>query len=294
MNTKRRREDDSDSEDERYLKKSRPWDIQTAFSWPSKHAQTTNAFSNYVPNLSPPHTLPGLEAMTPAESEHSEANSPASIQEEPRIIMSPHADIDYAMQMDEDEPDAIASQPPDSPFVTNFRPAKLNIERFNRDQAGYAPGISHRIPTPIYPSFQNTGGMGGVGYPNSGFAGGMATSNGFLGIPPTPSNGPTMQTPHRRQRSQDRTIRMPSPISEDEDIPDTPTAQTQSQLSRLSVTTNYSSDRMDTEMPPPSATPTRGRKRSGALTGMGRFSMGYRDDCEKCQLRVPGHYSHFI
>ncbi|KAJ4305395.1 hypothetical protein N0V90_000926 [Kalmusia sp. IMI 367209] len=277
MHTKRQRDDDSDSEDERYLKRSRPWNMQTNYG-----------FSNFTSkSLSPPRVVPGLEAMTPAESEHSEADSPTSIQEEPLIIMSPHHDIDYAMHVDEDESDQISSQPPDSPFVTNFRPAKLNFSLFSRAEA--APDISSRIPTPIYPSF-NTGALGGLGYPNSGMAGGMTTTNGLLGVP----SSETMQTPHRRQRSQDRTIRMPSPISEDEDIPDTPTALTQSQLSRLSVTTHHSSDRMDTDMGPPATTPTRGRKRSGALTGMGRFSMGYRDDCEKCRLRVPGHYSHFL
>lgn len=231
--------------------------------------------------------------MTPLESEFSDANSPASIQEESQAPMSPHCDIDYAMQVDDDEPDILSSQPPDSPFVANFRPAKLNIDLFsNREQTKSAPDISHRIPTPIYSTFQNAGGMNGLGYPNSGFAGGLAMNNGFLGVPSASSNRQS-QLSHRRQRSQDRTVRMPSPISEDEDIPDTPTAQTQSQLSRLSVTSGYASDRMDTEMPPPQATP-KGRKRSGALTGIGRFSMGYRDDCEKCRLRVPGHYSHFL
>jgi hypothetical protein len=24
------------------------------------------------------------------------------------------------------------------------------------------------------------------------------------------------------------------------------------------------------------------------------FSMGYRSDCEKCRMRVPGHFSHVI
>ncbi|KAL5378825.1 hypothetical protein DPSP01_008865 [Paraphaeosphaeria sporulosa] len=297
MNTKRRRDDDSDSDDDRYLKKSRPWNIQASVPWAEKHAHSTNAFSGYVSKPSPPHVVPGLEAMTPAESEHSEADSPVSIPEEPQMILSSRGGIDYAMQMEEDEPEAVTSQPPDSPFVTNFRPAKLNFDLFNRDQAKHAPDIAHRIPTPIYPTFQTTSGMSGLGYPNSGFAGGMAPSNGYLGVPSDPRSephNPTMGIPHRRQRSQDRTMRMPSPISEDEDIPDTPTAQTQSQLERLSVTTYHAADRMDMEMPPPSGTPTRGRKRSGALTGMGRFSMGYRDDCEKCRLRIPGHYSHFL
>lgn len=309
MNTKRRRDDDSDSDDDRYLKvrlsntwtiqttntqqKSRPWTIQASVPWAEKHAHSTSAFSGYISRAPPPHRVPGLEAMTPAESEYSEADSPASIPEDPHILPSPHGALDYAMQMDE-EPDPVTSQPPGSPFVANFRPAKLNFNLFNRDQTKHGPEISHRIPTPIYSTFQNTGGMSGLGYPNSGFAGGMATSNGYLGVPPDLSSEATMGISHRRQRSQDRTIRMPSPISEDEDIPDTPTAQTQSQLSRLSVTTNYAADRMDMEMPPPSGTPTRGRKRSGALTGIGRFSMGFRDDCEKCRLRVPGHYSHFL
>jgi hypothetical protein len=24
------------------------------------------------------------------------------------------------------------------------------------------------------------------------------------------------------------------------------------------------------------------------------FAMGYRVDCEKCQMKVPGHYSHIV
>lgn len=292
MHTKRQRDDDSDSEDDRYLKvrvshtqekqtinklqRSRPW-----------HINTNYAFSNFASStFSPTRVVPGLEAMTPADSEYSEDNSPASLQDEPLIILSPNADMDYSMHMDEDEPDTLSSQPPDSPFVTNFRPAKLNFGLFTRSEP--APDISARIPTPIYPSFK-TGELNGHGYPSSGMAGAIPTHNGYLGVPPSEP----VNTPHRRQRSADRTIRMPSPISEDEDIPDTPTALTQSQLSRLTVTTNHH-DRMDTELEPPPTTPRGGRKRSGALTGMGRFSMGYREDCEKCRLRVPGHYSHFI
>jgi len=45
------------------------------------------------------------------------------------------------------------------------------------------------------------------------------------------------------------------------------------------------------------ATPRRGRARSGAMTAGTtgkRFVMGYRDDCEKCRARVPGHFSHII
>ncbi|KAF3309663.1 hypothetical protein TWF173_010644 [Orbilia oligospora] len=31
---------------------------------------------------------------------------------------------------------------------------------------------------------------------------------------------------------------------------------------------------------------------SGIATSKGRFTMGYRADCEKCRNRVPGHYAH--
>lgn len=42
----------------------------------------------------------------------------------------------------------------------------------------------------------------------------------------------------------------------------------------------------------------RGASNRGANRGANRgrmiIAMGYRADCEKCQLRVPGHYSHFV
>jgi hypothetical protein len=199
------------------------------------------------------------------------------------------------MQMDEDEFDVVSSQPPDSPFIaTNFRPAKLNSDLFVRDSA---INSTDRMPTPMYPTF-STGGMNGLGYPSSGMAGGMNMTSAFS--KPALHSVPRMLPPPRKQgnsqEDQDRSRRMPSPISEDEDIPDTPTALTQSQLSRLSVTTHYTpADDMDAIMDSPLMPPTpRGRKRSGALLGMGRFSMGYREDCEKCVHRVPGHYSHFL
>lgn len=33
------------------------------------------------------------------------------------------------------------------------------------------------------------------------------------------------------------------------------------------------------------ATPTKGKM---------TISMGYRADCEKCRMKVPGHYNHFV
>jgi hypothetical protein len=195
------------------------------------------------------------------------------------------------MDMEDDDFD-VRSQPSDSPFGgSNFmRPAMLNASLFGADQ----PNANGRVPTPIHPTFKR-GGMNGLGFPTSGSAGGLNASNGGLNVPSM--QAPTSRKASRQDLDDDRSRRMPSPISEDEDIPDTPTALTQSQLSRLSFSQVSPADQMDMEAPPTSLAlpPTpRGRKRSGALTGMGRFSMGYREDCEKCRQRVPGHYSHFL
>lgn len=328
---KRARDDDSDSDDDRYFKvrvslgrihrananantkhltriqKSRPFAFHgfhnghTSFPSPSSRP--------FQPALtpSPPRVIPNLETMTPAHSDHSEANSPASLHEDQPSFSSPrHVEIEMDMDMDEEDFDIIGSPPLDPPYATNFlRPAKLNFDASgDRDSAN-----TGRIPTPIYPTFGGhrgpmiTSGMSGLGYPSSGLAGGMSLGNTHPGVPSYPI---LQQPPPSRkppQIDQDRSRRMPSPISEDEDLPDTPTALTQSQLSRLSVTSN--AERMDVEehdsdgqsgLAPPGVvtTPTRGRKRSGALSGRGRFTMGYRDDCEKCRQRIPGHYSHFL
>lgn len=65
-----------------------------------------------------PHAVPGLGNMTPAQSDHSEVDSPASIDQDPLICSSPCHDVDYAMQMDEDDlEDMVTSQPPDTPLL---------------------------------------------------------------------------------------------------------------------------------------------------------------------------------
>jgi hypothetical protein len=192
------------------------------------------------------------------------------------------------MDMDQD----IIVHSPGSPNTSNsfMRPAMLNASLFGSDPANSNP----RIPTPMHPTFKRSG-MNGLGFQNSGSMGGLNASNGGLSVPS--SQPPTSRKGGRQEIEDDRSRRMPSPISEDDDSPDTPTALTQSQLSRLSFSQTNVADQMDTDGPatmfivPP--TP-RGRKRSGALTGMGRFIMGYRDDCDKCRQRVPGHYSHFL
>ncbi|KAF2473036.1 uncharacterized protein BDR25DRAFT_282220 [Lindgomyces ingoldianus] len=308
---KRARENDSDSDDERHIKKTRPWNIRAHSNGRAHFPSPSSLPLRHSFTPSPPCSTPDFEEITPAPSEASEANSPAPPQEDRIIFSSPHdgMDMDLDLTMDDDDFDIIGSQPPDSPLVPfALRPAKLNPQII----ADSASNNTGRIPTPIYPNFHtprgpmSIAGMAGFNYPNSGMAGGFTSDNTYLGVPPVPIQQPPASRKNSRDHDQDRSRRMPSPISEDEDIPDTPTALTQSQLSRLTVTShNPPSEHMDVEGntahggkdgPPPGVvtTPSRGRKRSGAFTGKGRFSMGYREDCEKCKAKVPGHYSHFL
>ena len=111
--------------------------------------------------------------------------------------------------------------------------------------------------------------------------------------------------------------RLPSPVDEDE--PHTPTTAAGSQLSLLSVndmdidsaptpTSAVSADvESETDVTTPSAQSTshldavvvrKQRQRSGAFISSPdvarKFSMGYREDCEKCRNRVPGHMNHLL
>ena len=94
--------------------------------------------------------------------------------------------------------------------------------------------------------------------------------------------------------------RLPSPVDEDE--PHTPTTLTGSQLSMLSVSDMEIDGDGDVTTPGPndveSVVVRKQRQRSGAFISTPeaarKFSMGYRDDCDKCRNRVPGHMNHFL
>jgi len=117
-------------------------------------------------------------------------------------------------------------------------------------------------------------------------------------IPPiTTAMNTTRTTLLMRHRVEQRDHAMPSPITEG-DIDPTAALLTGSQLARLSMSGNGSDhDTMDTDESPATETPTtprKGRARSGAFTEKRKYVVGYREDCEKCRHRVPGHYSHFL
>ena len=110
-----------------------------------------------------------------------------------------------------------------------------------------------------------------------------------------------------------RRRRLPSPISEDEDM-ESPTAVTGGMLRKLDMRANndpaYLHD-IDMMTPVTPSTTTSGSsewrdKRRGGFDGRmtgnrldqagapGKvvLSMGFKADCDKCRSRVPGHYSH--
>ncbi|KAF2153327.1 hypothetical protein K461DRAFT_320996 [Myriangium duriaei CBS 260.36] len=102
---------------------------------------------------------------------------------------------------------------------------------------------------------------------------------------------------------------------QDTDEPHTPTTVAGSQLSLLSVNDMEIDSEPSTPSIAPLSIPHRGastptesdsgsfirkqRQRSGAFISSPsdaakRFQMGYREDCEKCRDRVPGHMNHFL
>jgi hypothetical protein len=197
--------------------------------------------------------------MTSTHSQHSSDASPPDTQLDEDSFA--RDDVD----MDDDHFDITCSQPPDSPVAPFLRPPRLNAQLFQE------PGAGGRIPTPITGAFYPRLPSRGVSDINA-----MDDLEDATALPI-----PLMQMwkPPERDR------RMPSPISEDE--------ATESQLSRLSVGGVEEMDMEDVVRSPTMHAKT-GRARSGAITDKRKFSMGYRDDCDKCRARVPGHFSHFL
>jgi hypothetical protein len=136
--------------------------------------------------------------------------------------------------------------------------------------------ISGRIPTPIH----------------SSFAPHIRAEKSFRYSDPDFADDEAMVDRFRRGRN------LPSPISEGETSPSI-------------ITDGLSDMQMEAMEDIERDTPTRkGHSRSkhslrnwagfgGELNGNGAgmkrtFTMGYRADCEKCQNKVPGHFSHII
>jgi hypothetical protein len=199
------------------------------------------------------------------------------------------------------------SASPPSPF-TQSHPHLLRPDKLN------SPGLdsfSGRIPTPIYANF-NLSQQPPPQPPPRG------RIDSFLPPVNTTNALPRFAAPPMKLILEND-YRMPSPIVESPIVEDSMEVSDfpSSQLSRLSV----SQDSMDLDetawsqhlaspeslpfdvVPPTPTTPGRtGRARSGAFSassttqdkGGRRVVFGYREDCEKCRMRFPGHFAHFV
>lgn len=234
-----------------------------------------------------------LAPSTAYKAPHYDSDSASSMISEAGSV---EKDLPISSDDDMDLDNANFSGSPGSPFRTRTTLLTSSFSRSNKE----------RVPTPMFPPRPD--------------------------ITPlqTPARGRS-DTVHQHMRHRHPAtgsgehLEVPSPIDEDE-VPTPPSAAeiAGSQLEMLSV-----SD-MDMEDDPLPVDPTRSlqlndhsdepmdsgpgilpirktRARSGALSnGVSReatptagngprgFSMGFRADCEKCRLRVPGHMTHFL
>lgn len=205
--------------------------------------------------------------MTPTHSDESGCDSPE---------LSPYADTDMD-DCAEDDYQALHSNP-NSPAVPFMLPERLNPRQPHADPS------TGRMPTPIYSHFPQ-----------------KITSNEPAAIRTTTLEELRAASANARRSMAQRDLPrdMPSPIRED-GMPLTPTSMTGNRLSRLHFYGSGDDDGMDMDSPTfethPASSPESkmGRARSGAVMGKKKFHMGFREDCAKCQARVPGHNAHFL
>ncbi|MCJ1260492.1 hypothetical protein MMC22_000353 [Lobaria immixta] len=90
-----------------------------------------------------------------------------------------------------------------------------------------------------------------------------------------------------------RRRRLPSPISEDEDMV-SPMGMTEETMERPDVRTMPAHGISSWDHLGRGTSDVTGPASLGPKAGKTMLSMGYRADCEKCRTRVPGHYNHVI
>ncbi|KAI9833181.1 MAG: hypothetical protein M1819_003804 [Sarea resinae] len=182
--------------------------------------------------------------------------------------------------------DMIDSQPASSPLPW-FSPSPTTPNTNN-------PATNTRIPTPIHPYFSradiNMSDLSPIGNANPA---------------PTSWHDPGLLTSYTESwnPAPPRARRLPSPISEgadDDDLKSPATSLANGLLKGLGVSDMEVEDGevASTVTQEPGTATARSDKasvessREGEGKGKMVFSMGFRADCEKCRMRVPGHYSH--
>lgn len=188
-----------------------------------------------------------------------------------------------------------------------------------------AAPITGRMPTPIQPSFAAQ--VRGQNWTAQGPAATAMNGSGYVDANAVPRSMAGEADWHAMQNNR----RLPSPISESEDSSpgmvldgsqDHHQLSAQLQNSSLSAHSPHAMEHMEhpnamhelealhaaqaaeaADEDPNSPSPSRkGHSRNTHTVntwtwqpGMKRsFSIGYRSDCEKCRLKVPGHFNHII
>lgn len=144
-----------------------------------------------------------------------------------------------------------------------------------------------RIPTPMQPNFaQQVRGTQNLGHQYSGF-------EEDASVPRTVTNEEEW---HAMQQNR----RLPSPISEGTDVHQDHEMEHPNAM--MDVEARSATPPMGANGAPLTPSPKRGHVRNTHTInnwtwqpGMKKsLSIGYRSDCEKCRLKVPGHFNHII
>ncbi|KAL8784894.1 MAG: hypothetical protein Q9213_003707 [Squamulea squamosa] len=230
----------------------------------SPTSKQTSTFSQSPRRLPQPLLTPALTPVETSEDEGEPQNpfrSPVRARSEQLTLNSTiriEEPRDFDMDMDCSEP---AESPRPWQSVESSQPSPCTIAPQTLFYNPKEVNAGGRIPTPIYGHF-------------SRLERGM---NMDVGDNDLPTQQEVAHDLFLRRR------RLPTPISEDEamDDPDGMGGM----LGRL-------------EMGPKSTIPFKTNKMWGSGTsptkGKMSISMGYRVDCEKCRMKVPGHYNHWI
>ncbi|KAL9625674.1 MAG: hypothetical protein Q9204_007774 [Flavoplaca sp. TL-2023a] len=242
---------------------------------PFRTSPTTKHTTTFLQFARSPRTLPQpllTPALTPVETSEDEAElknpfrSPVRERSEQLTLNSTirieePRDVDMDMDMD-------CSEPADSPrpwqSVESSQPSPCTIAPQTLFYNPKEVNNGGRIPTPIYGHFNHVDNYMDTDILNN-------------------------ELPTQQEVAHDlflRRRRLPTPISEDEAM-DSPDGMG-GMLGRL-------------EMGPKSAVaqvPFKTNKMWGAASTLAKgkmsISMGYRADCDKCRMKVPGHYNHWI
>lgn len=166
-------------------------------------------------------------------------------------------------------------QPPTSPAPSNSRAASFTNVPYISSQVSPNIFSGGRIPTPRWGHFR-----------------GIDTSIDMTDAPAMTENPSATHSEPGYVHNQRR--RLPSPISEDESMlfSANPVSPSGGIINRLDV-------RLDGSYSPTQHIPRAERPLAEEAASMqtrtkAKLLMGYRADCEKCRVRVPGHYNHVI